>query len=259
MKTSRSFEIVTYNTTEFLETKIKDLKKAKIISFAFWIKHTPDTDEKKAHNHIYVIPSKMLQTDDICEEFIELDPEHPDKPFTGRVERTSNYDFSTGKWDDALLYSIHDKIYLQNKGLTRNIHYKWEDLKSTDDDMLQALINRITPWAEKPIEKLIQAVKDGETDLAAMKAAGIPMQQAAAAMTWIRAAQRENLAYLPDRGVKHSHSERQVCCEVCGEIKSIKEFPYLTVTTDIHGNDFGTCFACLWREANKGGKQKKKK
>lgn len=255
MRTSKSFEIVSYNTLPFLENKISEMKKAKIFEFAFWIRHKPDTDEKKEHNHIYVIPAKMIQTMDITEEFKEPDwtKEHPEEmPLGARIERTSNYDFKNSKWDDALLYSIHDKIYLRNKGLTRNIHYEWKDLKSTDEDFLQALINRIEPWADKPVEKMIKAIQDGETsDLAILKAAGISFDEVSKAMAWVRVIREENSKYLPERGTKHSHSERVVCCRICGEIKSIREFPYLSITTDIEGNDHGDCFACLWRNEQK--------
>ena len=247
MRTSKSFEMVSYNTEPFLEMKIEELKKAKIISFAFWIHHQPDTDERKEHNHTYVIPSAMIQTDDFKEEFIEQVPGE-ELPRKGRIERTSNYDFKESKWDDALLYAIHDKQYLSNKGLTRNIHYKFEDIKTTDKDFLEALIKRITPWSDKPVEKILRAIKEGESDLAALKAAGIPMQQIGAAMIWINAARKENMGIYPERGGKHSHSEKEVMCKICGEIKSIKEFPISRIETDLNGHDFGTCFACLWRE-----------
>lgn len=251
MRTSKAFEMISYNTQPFLELKIKELIKAKIISFAFWINHKPDTDEKREHNHVYIIPSKLIQTDDIQDEFIEPDPDQPNKPLKGRIERTSNYDFKTAKWDDALLYAIHDKQYLKNKGLTRNIYYKWEDLKSTDEDRLQALINRITPWADKPVEKLKNSIKNGETRYKALLDAGIPMQQIGAALQWISVIQEENKNFLPERNGKHSHTERAVCCKICGEIKSIREFPFTSIETDLNGNDFGECFACLWREKNK--------
>lgn len=248
MRTSKSFEIISYNTDNFFDLKITELKREKIISFAFWIRHQPDTDEKKEHIHCYIIPTQLLQTDDFVENFTEIDPKNPDKPFKARCERTSNYDFKTGRWDDALLYSIHDEKYLKNKGLKRNIHYKWTDLKSTDEDQLEATINRIIPWADKPVEKMAALIREGHGDYETMVEAGIPYEKAPAAKVWIDAARRANRMYLPERKGKLSHTPRMVCCKICGEIKPIQEFPYLTVETDLEGHDYGTCYACLWKQ-----------
>lgn len=82
MRTTKPISTISFNSREYLALKLHELQKSGRISFWAFVEHQPEDDEagKKVHNHVFVIPSKMLQTDDLREELKEYDPEHPDKP-----------------------------------------------------------------------------------------------------------------------------------------------------------------------------------
>ena len=106
VRTTKPIATIAFNTPSFLEVKLNELLKAGRISFWAFIQHKPEDDEagRKYHSHVFVEPSKMLQTDDLRAELREFDPEHPDKPL-GTITR------NTSKFDPWYLYALHDKRY----------------------------------------------------------------------------------------------------------------------------------------------------
>lgn len=136
MNTAKPFSNISYNTDAFMEQTLHRLIKAKVISFACWIRHQPDEDDKKSHIHVYFEPSKRLQTDDLKDEFMELDPDN-EKPLGVTAK------FYSSKWDDWYLYGLHDKKYLVKKHLTRNVHYVKADMHPTDSDAFEYMVQHI--------------------------------------------------------------------------------------------------------------------
>ena len=131
MRTTKPTATISFNTPDFLKLKLNELQKAGRLSFWAFLVHKPEDDEggKKEHCHVYVEPSKMLQTDDLKAEFKEYDPEHPDKP-KGCIS------FNSSKFDPWYLYALHDKRYLASKGQSRRYHYEHDDILTSDDDDL---------------------------------------------------------------------------------------------------------------------------
>lgn len=158
MKTSRAIATISFNTPEFLKLKLTELTQAKKISFWFFAYHKPEDDEggKKYHNHVYIFPSKMLQTDELKDEFIEYDPKNPEKPL-GCIS------FKFSKFADAYLYFIHDKKYLAMKGQSRKYHYSHEDLITSDDDDLLAQARSIDMLSLSPYSDILDAQHQGFT------------------------------------------------------------------------------------------------
>ena len=158
MRTTKPISTVSFNTDEYLELKLRELQKAKIISFWAFIHHLPEDDEggKKHHCHVYMEPSKMLQTDDVKEHFWEYDPENPNKPL-GCIS------FRASKFDDWYLYAIHDPAYLARKGMSRKYHYKHEDVKSSDPDDLLYRVRMINRVAVSPYSAMQEAIQNGLT------------------------------------------------------------------------------------------------
>lgn len=156
MRTTKPIATVSFNTKEFLEMKLKEMQKAKILSFWAFIEHQPEDDEggKKVHYHVYMQPSKMCQTDDLKDEFREYDPEKPDKPRAWLSVDTSNFP----NW---YLYALHDKRYLASKGLTKKYHYRHEQMVSSDEDELLFKVRTINLIELSPYEDMQQAIENG--------------------------------------------------------------------------------------------------
>ena len=157
MKTSKPISTITYNTEDFLRSKLNAWKALGFIEFAMWIKHEPDVDGKKAHFHVYMMPAQQVQTTFLENDSKQLDPENPDpdKPLKMRP-------FKSSKVTDWILYGIHDPVYLASKGLTRNVHYSFEDVQSTDEDFLQDIITEAIESRLSSIEmRLYDCIQKG--------------------------------------------------------------------------------------------------
>lgn len=143
MKTRLPFSTISFNTPAFLAEKLNELRRAKILSEWFYITHKPEDDEagKREHQHVYMIPSKQVQTDDIRAELKEYDPANPEKPRGTLIFKSSKF----GNW---YLYAIHDPDYLASKGETRRYHYRYEDIVASDPDVLRELVYEIDVVAE---------------------------------------------------------------------------------------------------------------
>lgn len=137
MKTSKSISTISYNTEDYLKSIIDKWRKAGIIEFAMWIRHEPEADEKKAHYHVFIKPAKLIQTMDLENDSMEFDPQNPEKPL-------KMISFRTSKENDWVLYGIHDKDYLAEKGLTRDRHYDLQDIKTTCQDTLSDIISHLS-------------------------------------------------------------------------------------------------------------------
>jgi hypothetical protein len=136
--------------------KLNELTKAKVISFWCFIPHKPEDDEagKKNHIHLYIEPSKMLQTDDLKEALKEYDPSNPSKPL-GVIK------WVYSKFADWYLYAIHDKRYLAMKGQARLFHYLDSDISSSDDDELLSMIRSIDLVSLSPYADMDNAIQSG--------------------------------------------------------------------------------------------------
>ena len=156
MRTTKPISTISFNTPAFLKLKLNELLKAGRLSFWAFIVHKPEDDEggKKEHCHVYVEPSKMLQTDDIKAELKEFDPEHPDKP-RGCIS------FNSSKFDPWYLYSLHDKRYLASKGQSRRFHYEHDNIVTSDSDDLTFKARSIDMVSLSPSADMEDAQKQG--------------------------------------------------------------------------------------------------
>lgn len=146
MRTSKAISTISYNSVNFLRLKLDELKNAGTISFWAFIKHKgePKSDEagRKDHIHLYVQPSKMLQTDDLQKYLAEPNPDYHE----GEDEKKRTLGcimFRASKFSDWYEYSIHDPSYLASKGLERQFHYKREQIYTSSEDDLNNLIESI--------------------------------------------------------------------------------------------------------------------
>lgn len=168
MKTRLPISTISYNTEEFLKLKLNELIRSRIISYWFFIEHQAEDDEKKNHKHLYVMPAKTIQTDDLCDELIEL-TEDITKPLRCLHWQTS-------KFSDWFLYSIHEETYLMRKGKVRKYHYKKDDIVCSDVDQLEYLISEIDMTDYSGLSRVIKAQRAGLSFADYMMSGCVPVQ-----------------------------------------------------------------------------------
>lgn len=172
MRTSKPIATISFNSKIFLVQKLTELQRAKKISFWVFMPHLPEDDEggKKDHCHLYVVPSKLIQTDDLREELKEFDPVNPSLPL-------GCLPFDVSKFDHWYMYCLHDKRYLAAKGQTRRFHYTHEQFVSCDDDYLLFLSKQIDLTALTPYSDMLDAIDRGLTFGEYFSRGFIPIQQ----------------------------------------------------------------------------------
>lgn len=158
MRTTKPISTISFNSPSYLSLKLTELLKAGRISFWAYVVHKPEDDEggKKEHCHVYIEPSKMLQTDDLKSELREFDPSNPDKP-KGCIS------FNSSKFDPWYLYVLHDKRYLASKGQSRKFHYSHDDIITSDFDDLLFKSKSIDMLGLSPYADMIDAQARGVT------------------------------------------------------------------------------------------------
>lgn len=156
MRTTKPISTISFNSPDYLELKLNELVTAGRISFWAFISHKPEDDEggKKVHAHVYVEPSKMLQTDDLKAHLSEYDPKEPTKP-------RGCLPWKSSKFDPWYLYGLHDKRYLASKGQARRYHYTHDDIRSSDPDNLLFLARSIDLTSLSPYADMEDAQKRG--------------------------------------------------------------------------------------------------
>lgn len=172
MRTTKPIGTISFNTPKFLQLKLEELRKAGKISFWCAMIHKPEDDEAgtKEHLHLYIEPSRMLQTDDLRNELKEYDPEHPEKP-------RGTLTFGGSKFADWYLYAMHDKAYLASKGQSRRYHYTHEEFITSDEDDLLCKARTIDRMSLSPYSAMIDAQKQGITWQEFFRRGTVPLQQ----------------------------------------------------------------------------------
>lgn len=136
MKTRLPISTISFNTESFLKGKLRELQRNHFIDFWAYVKHVPEKDESKEHFHVWIYPNITVNTGELEEEFKEIDP-HNSKPKRCMPFRQSqSKNKLSGGIDDWILYSIHDIAYLASKGQSREFHYQFSDVVSSDPDAL---------------------------------------------------------------------------------------------------------------------------
>ena len=125
MKTSKPISTISFNSIPFLTRKLNHLVEKRKIVFWCFITHDQEEDEKKAHTHLWIVPNGKINTDQLRDEFDELDLNNK-LPL-----RCLNFK-SSAKFQDFYLYNLHDEKYLISKGQSRKLHYRKDDFVASD-------------------------------------------------------------------------------------------------------------------------------
>lgn len=154
MRTTKPISTISFNTESFLKGKLDELVKAKKITAWHFINHLAEEDEKKEHFHVWILPTKMIQTDDLREELKEFNPVDPSKPF-------GCLPFESSDFDNWYLYVLHDTRYLTSKGQVRKYHYHRDNIVTSDDDYLDEQVRRIDLIHLSPYADMMEAIEHG--------------------------------------------------------------------------------------------------
>ena len=186
MKTSKPISTISYNTERFLREKIFYWKKQGKIEYGMWIEHKPDVDGKKAHYHVYLQPAKLIQTEDLINDAIEIDPNWQPLADGATDEEKIQHEkkrylkmnvFFSSKADDWILYGLHDEAYLREKNLMRNEHYEISDIQATCDDTLLQMISSAFDYRNNKLEfRIIDAVNNGQSWTDLVRSGMIPLR-----------------------------------------------------------------------------------
>lgn len=136
IRTKRPISTVSYNSDDFLVDRLNALVEANLISFWAYINHKPEGDEKKFHKHLYIEPSRSLDTAVIRNYLKEIDKCNS-KPL-------GVLPFRNSKFYDWYWYALHDKFYLaiqRPNEKEKEYHYSNSDIHCNDDDYFTNLVN----------------------------------------------------------------------------------------------------------------------
>ena len=166
MRTSKEIGTISYNTDEFLQERLEELIRNRVISDYMYIKHLPESDERKEHIHLWLKPNKLLDTMDLQDFFEEIDPGHS-KPL-------KVLDFRVSKTDDWILYNQHFEPYLKYKGEDREIYYSKDDFRFNDEDQFNHLYNHALKGSEFARRyQILQRLQDDDFSGYDMVASGL--------------------------------------------------------------------------------------
>ena len=170
MRTSKSISCISYNTRPYLEDRLKELIDAKVIDAWCYIFHHKEADESKDHIHLWMNPTRMLQTADLPAHFQEPDLHHPDKKPLGIVFDVRH---TISEWKDWYLYGLHDKAYLMQHGMQdRQYQYTPEDMVAHDPDWFDINKNMVVQMTVGMAATMISHAQRGG-NFAELVAAGL--------------------------------------------------------------------------------------
>lgn len=179
MRTKRPIATVTWNSPLFLENVLNELIEQQQISFYCYIQHQPDEDSGKVHYHVFMIPTVTIDTIDFRDNFTELPSNLPSNATEEQKKPIRSLLIDVSKFDDWYLYALHDELYLESKGLKRNIHYSSIDVHSNDYDQLAYYTAHIdySKISGNRVRKIQQAVSQNVSFSELCMHGAIPIQQ----------------------------------------------------------------------------------
>lgn len=176
MATSKPISSISYNTEDFLVSKLDSLMEAGVISFWAYIHHNGENkldDEAagKDHLHLLLIPNKCVDLVEIGKEFKEFFPNDPKHPLRCMPFRTS-------KTEDWVLYALHDPDYILFHGLEKTYVYDVTDFKTCDKDFLHQLwVEAKQSLSSNPAVKMRRKAQQGVSFANLVRSGAISVQQ----------------------------------------------------------------------------------
>ena len=174
MRTTKDISTISYNTKDFLVSKLNILLNEHTISDYMFIEHQPESDETKAHFHLYLKPNTLIDTMELQDYLREYDTNDLSKKPLGVI------DFKPSNPDDWILYVLHFPPYLLSKGEKREFVYQKEQMTFADDLTFEEKYRHAFHGSEWAMRfSMLQNLKEGLADPAGLILNGsIPLAQA---------------------------------------------------------------------------------
>lgn len=172
MSTQKPFSTISFNTEEFLFGVLSELKRKHILSEYAYILHKAEDDEAgdKDHFHVYMLPNKRVDLEELRAKFSEFDPTNPKHPLGTLPFRPS--DFSN--W---YLYALHNPAFLKGKGQSRKFSYLDSDIRCSNDDWLRYEKKSINIEALGGVPIIKRAILRGYSWEDFVSSGAVPIQQ----------------------------------------------------------------------------------
>ena len=160
MATSRPISTISYNTKDFLLSKLNSWYESHLIQSYQVIFHIGEEGDKN-HAHLRIEPNKVLDPMNLTADLKECDPLHP-LPLGCRPWRPS-------KEEDWCLYVIHDSDYLRLKyqgGVKgEKIPYKWHDIIASPFYDVETMYIRAKIYFDHTSHSIAQKLASGSTPM----------------------------------------------------------------------------------------------
>ena len=136
MRTKQNLSTITYNTIPFLKCHLEEWKDSKLIDFWAFVPHKKEADEKKNHIHLFIMPNKQVDTNDL-DSWLSQPVKDSEKPLgTCSIWHTVGKN-NTSDW---LLYCLHDIVYCKLKGYNDRVYvYTLDDFYTSNRDGLEEM------------------------------------------------------------------------------------------------------------------------
>lgn len=154
--TTKPTSTISYNSPDWLRDKLDALYNARRIADYRMIRHIGE-DGDKDHFHVWLEPSRRLDTEDLREWLKEPDPMHPDKPLGCMPFRSS-------KEDDWIMYALHDPEYLSNHHTDESEEkepYTLDDIVTPNPEALQRSYKRAIRLRQTDTQRIVDRLMDG--------------------------------------------------------------------------------------------------
>lgn len=202
MRTAKPVATVSYNSPEFLKSKLEELIRNRKISDYMFIEHEPESDESKRHIHLFIVPNTLIDTMDL-QDFLKEPCNNSKKPL-GCI------DFRKSQDDDWILYCEHYLPYLASKCQSREWVYEKEQFMFHDEDTFNRKYlhaHKASAWAQR--NQILEMLKSNEltpTDL--INNGTIPLNLAGQLNAY-KYMQRTYGTKMVDRNGGESHSPKE--------------------------------------------------
>lgn len=176
MATSKPISSISYNTAEFLESRLERFVMSGVLSFWCYINHygesrIDDEANGKDHKHLLLVPNKCVDMVNLGKELVEFFPHDPRHPLKCMPFRTS-------KVEEWMMYVLHDLDYLSCHGLEKEFHYDIADFKCSDHDYLHQLwVESKQAFNNDPAIKMQRFARAGMSFRKLVQSGAISVQQ----------------------------------------------------------------------------------
>lgn len=198
MRTSRPFSSISYNTLDWITSKLNELVEQGHLLFWAFIEHFPEEEEAKKHLHVFCMPSGLFDTSQIKSFFAEPVPQ-PEDPDAEPIPPLGWLPCVYSNFQDWYLYALHDSNYLAAKHQIRKYHYRDSDIHCSSPEFLRNLVDHIDWSRINPMGKIIQAAVEGQSFQEFIVSNPIPIVQFSSAQKIFSFVQlnREEIGQIP--------------------------------------------------------------